>query len=217
MDTFGDVLYNLYGSTEVAWATIATPRGPARRAGHRRPPADGDRREAARRATAARCRGRGRPHLRRQRDDVRRATPAAAARRSSSGLMSTGDVGHFDADGRLFVDGPRRRNDRQRRRERVPARGRGPAVRPPRRSRRPRSSACPTTSSASACRRSSCCARPARSTARRSRPTSRQNLARYKVPRDVAVPRRAAAQRDRQGAQARAAERDAQAGAAASG
>ncbi|HEX7291787.1 MAG TPA: AMP-binding protein, partial [Conexibacter sp.] len=25
MDQFGDVLYNLYGSTEVAWATIATP------------------------------------------------------------------------------------------------------------------------------------------------------------------------------------------------
>ena len=25
MDSFGDVLYNLYGSTEVAWATIATP------------------------------------------------------------------------------------------------------------------------------------------------------------------------------------------------
>src|SRR5207245_6941694 len=25
MNTFGDVLYNLYGSTEVAWATIATP------------------------------------------------------------------------------------------------------------------------------------------------------------------------------------------------
>ena len=26
MDTFGDNLYNLYGSTEVAWATIATPQ-----------------------------------------------------------------------------------------------------------------------------------------------------------------------------------------------
>src|SRR5205085_5111313 len=26
MDRFGDVLYNLYGSTEVAWATIATPK-----------------------------------------------------------------------------------------------------------------------------------------------------------------------------------------------
>ena len=25
MDTFGDILYNLYGSTEVAWATVATP------------------------------------------------------------------------------------------------------------------------------------------------------------------------------------------------
>src|SRR4029453_5109697 len=25
MDTFGDNVYNLYGSTEVAWATIATP------------------------------------------------------------------------------------------------------------------------------------------------------------------------------------------------
>ena len=25
MDEFGDTLYNLYGSTEVAWATIATP------------------------------------------------------------------------------------------------------------------------------------------------------------------------------------------------
>jgi len=26
LDAFGDVLYNLYGSTEVAWATIATPK-----------------------------------------------------------------------------------------------------------------------------------------------------------------------------------------------
>ena len=39
MDEFGDVLYNLYGSTEVAWVAIAGPQGPARRAGHRRPPA----------------------------------------------------------------------------------------------------------------------------------------------------------------------------------
>ena len=34
-----------------------------------------------------------------------RATPAAATRRSIDGLMSTGDVGHFDAAGRLFIDG----------------------------------------------------------------------------------------------------------------
>ena len=37
MDATGDNLYNLYGSTEVAWATIATPRGPSRRARHCRP------------------------------------------------------------------------------------------------------------------------------------------------------------------------------------
>ena len=41
MDEFGDTLYNLYGSTEVAWVAIATPGGPARRAGHRRAPPRG--------------------------------------------------------------------------------------------------------------------------------------------------------------------------------
>ncbi len=39
MDEFGDNLYNLYGSTEVAWASIATPEdmraAPARPAGRR--------------------------------------------------------------------------------------------------------------------------------------------------------------------------------------
>ena len=34
-----------------------------------------------------------------------RATRAAAARTSSSGLLSSGDVGHFDEEGRLFIDG----------------------------------------------------------------------------------------------------------------
>ena len=34
-----------------------------------------------------------------------RATRAAAARSRSTGLLSSGDVGHFDAAGRLFVDG----------------------------------------------------------------------------------------------------------------
>ena len=52
MDRFGDVLYNLYGSTEVAWATIATPedlRAAPGTAG--RPP----------RGTVVRHRRRGRP------------------------------------------------------------------------------------------------------------------------------------------------------------
>ena len=36
MDTFGDVLYNLYGSTEVAWATIASPEQLRAAPGHGR-------------------------------------------------------------------------------------------------------------------------------------------------------------------------------------
>ena len=104
MDTFGEVLYNLYGSTEVAWATIATPedlRAAPGTAG--RPPMgtvvkllDVDGREVEA--------GRGRKDLRRQRDDVRRLH---RRRREGDrrGLMSTGDVGRFDEEGRLFVDG----------------------------------------------------------------------------------------------------------------
>ena len=56
MDTFGDVLYNLYGSTEVAWATIATPEDLRAAPGTAGTPADGDGREAARRRRAARSR-----------------------------------------------------------------------------------------------------------------------------------------------------------------
>ena len=58
MDEFGDTLYNLYGSTEVAWATIATPedmRRPARRAGRRGGP------WSASTTSAARCCRRTRP------------------------------------------------------------------------------------------------------------------------------------------------------------
>ena len=45
MDAFGDALYNLYGSTEVAWATVADAGRPARGARHRRPAAARDRGE----------------------------------------------------------------------------------------------------------------------------------------------------------------------------
>ena len=37
LERFGPVLYNLYGSTEIAYATIATPADLAGRAGQRRP------------------------------------------------------------------------------------------------------------------------------------------------------------------------------------
>ena len=80
MDEFGDNLYNLYGSTEVAWASIATPGGHARRPGHRRQAAARHRRPALRRAAAPRCR-RARPGASSSATRCSsRATPAAARR-----------------------------------------------------------------------------------------------------------------------------------------
>ncbi|CAA9501899.1 MAG: Long-chain-fatty-acid--CoA ligase [uncultured Solirubrobacteraceae bacterium] len=104
MDRFGDVLYNLYGSTEVAWATVATPQDMRAAPGTAgRPP----------RGTVVRLY-----------DDQGVEVPAGATGRifvgnemafegytggggkaAIDGLLSSGDVGHFDADGRLFVDG----------------------------------------------------------------------------------------------------------------
>jgi fatty-acyl-CoA synthase len=104
MDAFGEKLYNLYGSTEVAWATVASPqdlRAAPGTAG--RPP----------RGTVVKIL-----------DPEWRELPAGSSGRIFVGsemlfegytgggdklrwgdLMSTGDVGHFDDCGRLFVDG----------------------------------------------------------------------------------------------------------------
>jgi len=105
MDRFGECLYNMYGSTEVAAATVATP---------------GDLRAAP--GTA------GRPlsgvDVRLYDDDDRLVTEPGAVGRifvgsalrfegytggqtkpSIDGLLSSGDLGHFDEDGRLFVGG----------------------------------------------------------------------------------------------------------------
>jgi fatty-acyl-CoA synthase len=104
MDAFGDVLYNLYGSTEVAWATIATPsdlRAACGTAG--RPP----------RGTVVKL-------LDEQGHEVPRGETGrifvgnefqfegytgGGGKEVVQGLMSSGDVGHFDAEGRLFIDG----------------------------------------------------------------------------------------------------------------
>jgi acyl-CoA synthetase (AMP-forming)/AMP-acid ligase II len=104
MDAFGDVLYNLYGSTEVAWATIATPedlRAAPGTAG--RPPMgtivkllDGDGREVASGES-------GRIFV--ANEMMFDGYTGGGGKEIVSGLMSTGDVGHFDRDGRLFVDG----------------------------------------------------------------------------------------------------------------
>jgi acyl-CoA synthetase (AMP-forming)/AMP-acid ligase II len=104
MDVFGDVLYNLYGSTEVAWATIATPadlRAAPGTAG--RPPMgtvvkllDDEGREVAPGEN-------GRIFV--ANEMVFEGYTGGGGKEIIKGLMSTGDVGRMDAGGRLFVDG----------------------------------------------------------------------------------------------------------------
>ncbi|MBB1155033.1 MULTISPECIES: AMP-binding protein [Amycolatopsis] len=104
MDTFGDVLYNFYGSTEVSWASIADPA---------------DLRAAP--TSAGRCPPGTQVAIL---DDERRPVPPGDEGQIFVGndmlfdgytngssvprahdLMATGDVGYQDASGRLFVTG----------------------------------------------------------------------------------------------------------------
>ena len=72
MDEFGPVLYNLYGSTEMAWATIATPQDLLQAPGHGRPPAAPHAASRSSARTAGRCPpGETGQDLRRPRDAVR--------------------------------------------------------------------------------------------------------------------------------------------------
>jgi acyl-CoA synthetase (AMP-forming)/AMP-acid ligase II len=104
MDEFGDHVYNMYGSTEVAWATVASPT---------------DLRQAP--GTA------GRPPMGtvvRLYDEQGQPVPpgqpgrifvgnsmlfegytGGGSKDVIDGLMATGDIGRFDEDGRLFIEG----------------------------------------------------------------------------------------------------------------
>jgi fatty-acyl-CoA synthase len=104
MDLLGDIVYNLYGSTEVAYATIATPADMRAAPGTvGRPPSgttikllDSDGREvepgeSGRIFVGSTMQFEG--------------YTGGGNKEVVSGLMATGDVGHFDDAGRLFVDG----------------------------------------------------------------------------------------------------------------
>jgi acyl-CoA synthetase (AMP-forming)/AMP-acid ligase II len=104
MDLFGENIYNLYGSTEVAWATIATPqdlRDAPGTAG--RPPRgtvvrlyDEENRPVAKGRTGRIFVG----------NEMQFEGYTGGGNKDViDGLMSSGDVGHFDERGRLFVDG----------------------------------------------------------------------------------------------------------------
>ena len=104
MDLFGDNLYNLYGSTEVAWATIATPedlRAAPGTAG--KPPRgtvvriyDDDGNELPQGETGRIFVGN---------DLAFEGYTGGGNKHVIGGLLSSGDVGHFDENGRLFIDG----------------------------------------------------------------------------------------------------------------
>jgi acyl-CoA synthetase (AMP-forming)/AMP-acid ligase II len=104
MDRFGDVLYNLYGSTEVAWATIATPKDLREAPGTAgRPPRgtvvkllDEDGREVGPGGTGRIFVGNAM---------AMDGYTGGGGKQVVAGLMSSGDLGHFDAQGRLFVAG----------------------------------------------------------------------------------------------------------------
>jgi fatty-acyl-CoA synthase len=104
LSAFGPIVYNLYGSTEVAYATIATPKDL----------------EAEPACVGGVVRGTVVKIL----DDDGEEVPAGETGRifvgnsvqfdgytggeskeQIGGLMSSGDVGHFDNAGRLFIDG----------------------------------------------------------------------------------------------------------------
>ncbi|MDQ3933713.1 MAG: AMP-binding protein [Actinomycetota bacterium] len=104
MDEFGDILYNLYGSTEVAWATIATPDDLRAAPGTAGKPPMG---------TVLRIydeNGNEVPEGREGRIFVANEMlfegyTGGGSKDVIDGLMSTGDVGYIDEEGRLFVSG----------------------------------------------------------------------------------------------------------------
>jgi acyl-CoA synthetase (AMP-forming)/AMP-acid ligase II len=104
MDLFGDVLYNLYGSTEVAWATIATPAELRAAPGTAGVPPLGTvvkLLDDAGREVPAGLPGR----IFVANDMMFEGYTGGGGKEIIGGMMSTGDVGHFDERGRLFVDG----------------------------------------------------------------------------------------------------------------
>ncbi|MFI5958306.1 AMP-binding protein [Cryptosporangium sp. NPDC051539] len=104
MDAFGDVLYNLYGSTEVSWATIATP------ADLRREPRTAGGMPLGTRITILDENGSELPVGVTGRIFVSNGMlfegyTNGAGKEVRGDFMSTGDVGHLDRTGLLFVDG----------------------------------------------------------------------------------------------------------------
>ncbi len=104
MDTFGDNIYSVYGSTEVAWASIASPQD------LREAPGTAGRLPHATVVKIFDADGKEVPTGESGRIFVGNALQiegytGGGAKEMVEGLMSSGDIGRFDADGRLYVEG----------------------------------------------------------------------------------------------------------------
>src|SRR5437763_1085667 len=104
MDAFGDILYNFYGSTETGWAAVADPADLRAAPGTvGRPPEgtivsllDDDGCPVAQGESGRIFVGS---------EMVFEGYTGGGGKDVVDGLTSTGDVGHFDDEGRLFVEG----------------------------------------------------------------------------------------------------------------
>ncbi|MFA6573887.1 MAG: AMP-binding protein [Nocardioides sp.] len=104
MDQFGDNLYNIYGSTEVAYASIATP------ADLREAPTSAGKPPHATVVKILDADGKELPHGESGRIFVGNSLlfegyTGGGHKEMVDGLMSSGDVGRFGDDGRLYIEG----------------------------------------------------------------------------------------------------------------
>ncbi|MGH3507143.1 MAG: AMP-binding protein [Nocardioidaceae bacterium] len=104
MDAFGDTLHNVYGSTEVAWVSIAGPadlRAAPGTAGH---PPHGTKMQVLDDSGDVVPLGQtGRIFVRNSM--LFEGYSGGGSKEMAGRLMATGDVGRLDADGRVFVEG----------------------------------------------------------------------------------------------------------------
>jgi fatty-acyl-CoA synthase len=104
MDRFGDNVYNLYGSTEVAYATVATPEDLRAAPGTAGKPPRGTKiclydengKEVPRGEVGRIFVGN---------EMAMEGYTGGGGKEMLDGLYSSGDVGHIDSEGRLFIDG----------------------------------------------------------------------------------------------------------------